>query len=353
MQPVDKAPTSSTYYPSLDGYRAIAVLLVFFHHYAREKFIISKWGWIGVDFFFVLSGFLITGILYDTQNKPHRYRDFYIRRTLRIFPLYYFVWLVFLLVAPLASWQWDWRWSLWPAYVGNYSRYLFHQASSLPYPFDILTAGPYVQAYFHMPMHAYIGHFWSLCIEEQFYLFWPLIIYSVRRREILIRICAAVIAAELILRGLLLHILPQHLLQMAFLYRSLPTRLDALLIGGFLALLLRGPVGPSLKRARHAFFAGSIFLFAAYFITSRLLHGPFTGDPANPISTMGYILIDVLGAAVILESIHPGSLIGKILNFRPLRALESSATASMFTTTSRTNFTSTPHLVTVPPTRIG
>ena len=97
----------------------------FFQHYGTGKAFLFGWGWTGVDMFLVLSGFLITGILYDSQQKPHRYRDFYIRRTLRIFPLYYFIWGVIFLMAPFAEWQWNWRWALWPAYLGNYARFFF------------------------------------------------------------------------------------------------------------------------------------------------------------------------------------------------------------------------------------
>jgi peptidoglycan/LPS O-acetylase OafA/YrhL len=320
IKSTQKSASPSAYYPALDGYRAIAVLLVFFHHYAAGKSVIFKWGWVGVDFFFVLSGFLITGILYDTQNKPHRYRDFYIRRTLRIFPLYYFVWIILLLAAPFASWQWDWRWSLWPAYLGNYVRFLFHQVSLDQYPLDVIRVGASLQAHFDIPMHVYIGHFWSLCIEEQFYLFWPMIIYTVRRRDTLIKICAAIIVAEPILRWLLTYILSQSLLQKEILYRILPTRLDSLLIGALLALLLRSPVQQSLNRARHALLASSIFLLATYFAFCRLLYGAFTGAASNPVSTFGFTLIDLFGAAVILQCISPQTMTGKLLSFKPLRA---------------------------------
>jgi len=75
-------PENRAFYPALDGLRAIAFLMVFFQHYYS-----IPWGWTGVNIFFVLSGFLITGILFDSRNDAHRARNFYIRRTLRIFPL--------------------------------------------------------------------------------------------------------------------------------------------------------------------------------------------------------------------------------------------------------------------------
>src|SRR4051812_33973991 len=75
-------PENRAFYPALDGIRAIAFLMVFGQHY-----LMLPWGWSGVDLFFVLSGFLITGILFDTRNDRHRVRNFYVRRTLRIMPL--------------------------------------------------------------------------------------------------------------------------------------------------------------------------------------------------------------------------------------------------------------------------
>src|ERR1700722_12874022 len=82
------ASENKRFYPALDGLRAIAVLMVFYQHYlsAGNDLPALNWGWSGVDIFFVLSGFLITGILYDTRNVLHRFRNFYVRRTLRISP---------------------------------------------------------------------------------------------------------------------------------------------------------------------------------------------------------------------------------------------------------------------------
>jgi peptidoglycan/LPS O-acetylase OafA/YrhL len=98
------APANRVYYPALDGLRAVAFIGVFLHHYMSLPY-----GWAGVDVFFVLSGFLITGILYDTQDEPHRARNFYIRRTLRIFPLYYGVLLFIFLLTPVLHWAWTWQ----------------------------------------------------------------------------------------------------------------------------------------------------------------------------------------------------------------------------------------------------
>lgn len=312
----------SAYYIPLDGLRAIAVILVFFQHYGAGRVWLFGWGWAGVDVFFVLSGFLITGILYDSQHKPHRYRDFYIRRTLRIFPLYYAVWAMLLILTPIALWQWNWRWALWPAYLGNYARFFFLHVPGNPYRFDRITFGPRVQNWFGGPMHLYIGHFWSLCVEEQFYLVWPLVVYQVRRRETLLKICMAVILLMPVLRWLLSTTLPASLLHMELLYRSLPTRLDALLIGGAIALSLRGSQQTLLRRMRRPLLGVSALLFLVlYVVSTKVLLLPLEGSASSWIAITGFTLIDLFAAALILESIHPGSFLGRILSVRPLQAL--------------------------------
>ncbi len=280
------------------------------------------WGWTGVDIFFVLSGFLITGILYDSQNKPHRYRDFYLRRTLRIFPLYYAVWFAVVLLGPLAQWQWDWRWALWPAYVGNYARFLFLHLPGDPYRFDRLTFGPAVQASFGSPMHLWIGHFWSLCVEEQFYLVWPLLVYTVRDRRTLIRICLSVIVLMPLLRFLLSVTISPSMLRMELFYRSLPTRLDALLIGGLIALCLRGPEAVWLGQWRRWGMGTIAALFVmTYAIAVKIMRLPMEGSTSNWIGIVGFTLIDLFAGALILECIHPGSKLGQLLSLGPLRNL--------------------------------
>jgi peptidoglycan/LPS O-acetylase OafA/YrhL len=132
---------------SLDGVRAVAVIPVVFFHLGMFPV-----GWIGVQIFFVLSGYLITGILLEAKgNAPTSYlARFYWRRSLRIFPLY----LGFLSVAAFAfatSFKQDWPWLL--TYTANLARLR-----------DTDLAAPF-------------GHFWSLAVEEQFYLVWPFVVY--------------------------------------------------------------------------------------------------------------------------------------------------------------------------------
>ncbi|HEV2619403.1 MAG TPA: acyltransferase [Acidobacteriaceae bacterium] len=224
------------------------------------------------------------------------------------------------MATPWAQWQWNFRWALWPAYLGNYARFLFLHQPGNPYRFDRLTCGPLIRHWFGSPMHLYLGHFWSLCVEEQFYLVWPLVVYTVRKRETLIRICIAVVLAAPIVRWCLTTVLSPQTLGMELLYRSTPTRIDALLIGGLVALGLRGPEKQWLQRARHALLAISATLFViVYLIAVNLYKLPYQGSATDWVGIFGFTLIDLFAAALILETIHPGSWWTRLLSRKGLR----------------------------------
>jgi peptidoglycan/LPS O-acetylase OafA/YrhL len=181
-----------SYIPELDGLRALAILAVLFSHLPLYWQVehpllgeVAHRGWIGVDLFFVLSGFLITGILLDARGEPGYYRNFYARRALRIWPLYYAVLLVAIFVFPLLQphlrpliQMYPWRWYF--LYVQNFA---FGQAGI---PVLVVT--------------------WSLAIEEQFYLAWPLVISGIaglRLRNLLIAllVCAPLVRLLMLWTG--------------------------------------------------------------------------------------------------------------------------------------------------------
>jgi peptidoglycan/LPS O-acetylase OafA/YrhL len=213
---------------TLDGVRGLAIIMVLFVHLVgdlqpRSSFEhlvtkVSNYGVWGVDLFFVLSGFLITGILWDTKTGESYFKNFYIRRTLRIFPLYYGVLLLLFVVLPFFH-------DVYPPSLGEAAR---HQGWVWSYGTNIYLA---LKDDWALP---YVSHFWSLAVEEHFYLFWPLVVFTCSRRALL-RVCVGAMAFSLGLRWI-----------MAFrgsgyvaLQVLTPYRLDALCTGAFLAIAAR------------------------------------------------------------------------------------------------------------------
>jgi peptidoglycan/LPS O-acetylase OafA/YrhL len=296
----------SVWYPGLDGVRGIAVSLVFAVHYIPRYRI----GWMGVIVFFVLSGFLITGALYDSQGENHRFRNFYLRRTLRIFPLFYFIWLCVLVTAFFLHEYWRPALVLWPIYLGNYARFLAGTTAVD----RIYTRFPWLAIE--------IGHFWSLAVEEQFYLLWPLVVFKVSNRQTLMRICVAVMVSALLLRTVLVLVLPHSLLQMEFLYRMTFSQADAFLLGGLLALLIRGPEKAAVLRSGSWLFWVSLTTL----IVACWLNGPgrylVNVTPSAPwMSSYGFTLVDLTSGGLILCALRPGNLLFRPISFGPLREL--------------------------------
>jgi len=304
-------PANHLHFPALDGLRALAFILVFAQHYH-----LLPWGWTGVDVFFVLSGFLITGILFDTRDRQHRVRNFYIRRTLRIFPLYYGLMLMLVVVYPILRWRWNWGFLLWPAYLGNFCRGIY------PYkygsPLEMLADFQLVSATHRATL--YLGHFWSLCVEEQFYLIWPWVVFWVRDRKKLLYICLACIVACLAMRIIGKHTLPQFMLDQEVLYRWTPFRVDALLIGGFIALVRRGP---SPRRLLVAARIGFGMLFSAlllwFLFNPYARHGPVGYTYPVWSFTWGLTFVDMFSACLVVMALERDSITSRILGVRPLR----------------------------------
>ncbi len=215
--------------PELDGIRGIALLAVMLSHggpYIVRGGLLSKLfvyamipGWSGVELFFVLSGFLITGILLKTKTAENYFSSFYARRFLRIFPIYYFALTVGLLVAPHSSW---WNSMLPPLLKTRIAYYFYLQNWPIFWKHHLFMLG------------SPFGHFWSLAVEEQFYLVWPLVIWLLPERALL-WICGAGLVAALPLRFYMVHLYRGDFTAMAL----TSSRVDGLLIGVMLAILLR------------------------------------------------------------------------------------------------------------------
>ena len=205
--------------PQLDAIRGLAVLLVLLHNTdiypSLHLGFISANGWMGVDLFFVMSGFLITGILVDTKESKGYFKNFYARRCLRIWPLYYSALLFMFVIVPLlrpseAQTIFEARSSPWWSYP------LFLQNFLVPIP---------------AAATGLLGVTWSLAVEEQFYLVWPLVVRFCGEAQ-LRKIAIAVICTSPALRYYLS-------LHQVDIYSNTFCRLDGLMAGALLALVVR------------------------------------------------------------------------------------------------------------------
>jgi len=257
---------SELHYPALDGLRGMAALMIVWRHFLQlvpmhgrtlsALSLITGFTWIGVDLFFVLSGFLITGILADSKSKKNYFRSFYGRRVLRIFPLYYAVLAVVLLVFPAIG---------------------VHTGVSPNSEFSFWTYTCNFYFAYHGWFANYLTHFWTLAIEEQFYLLWPLVIFFVRDVENLRRSLPWVVFAVLLLRIVLF------LSGFDAIWLSLITftHCDGLLLGGYLALAIRSRSPRALNGLRPSKLILSLFLLLTLLVLNE--SGLFSAWDALPI----------------------------------------------------------------------
>ena len=204
----------------LDAVRGVAILLVIIHNTDGKYPLpllqaMADSGWMGVDLFFVLSGFLITKILLDTRNSGAYFKNFYARRCLRIWPLYYSLLFVIFVLVPLlrpseSTVIFQARSSPWWSYPLFLQNFLVPRSSG--------ALGP-------------LGVTWSLAVEEQFYLLWPWAVRYCSSGQ-LRRIAVGVICLSPLLRLYLS-------LHGVDIYSNFFCRLDGLMAGGLLALVVR------------------------------------------------------------------------------------------------------------------
>jgi peptidoglycan/LPS O-acetylase OafA/YrhL len=257
--------------------------------------------WSGVDLFFVLSGFLITGILLDARGGQHYFRSFYARRVLRIFPLYY----LSIALVILASFI--------PVVAHHFpdaTREIRHvQPWYWTYTTNYLIV---VHGWPAAPMRT--AHLWSLAVEEQFYLIWPALVLLVDRRT-LTRICIGLLIVCPLLRiALFLSGTPARDLVV-----MTPTRIDTLALGALLAIAARSEGGLARWRRVLAYVAIPSVILLASTLTFRIR----VANESPEIATIGFSLIAVIaGAFVTFATTTPaGSLAHRVLAHPALRAV--------------------------------
>jgi peptidoglycan/LPS O-acetylase OafA/YrhL len=272
---------------SLDGLRGLAILLVLFTHLlpyrpAHSAFTrlfngIAGCGWAGVNIFFVLSGFLITGILYDSKGTKFFFRNFYMRRTLRIVPLYLLLVICCLYVFP----HWGaTQGSLPAAHHWVYWMYL----SNLPIAFlgDIRWG--------------WLGPLWTLAVEEHFYLVWPAVIALCSRRSV-IRVCLSCAALAFVTR--LWFVAHGNLLGP---YVFTFSRVDDLAVGALAALLIRdNPDHLGVRTLAKRVLLISSVPVAFIFLWKHAV----ISDPAT--LTIGFTFIGAFSASALLLAVLPGT----------------------------------------------
>ena len=286
------------YIRELDGVRAIAVILVLLNHFAPIKTLpqyinVRQIGWVGVHVFFVLSGFLITGVLLDATTENYL-RNFFLRRVLRIFPLYYALLAIVIGIMFFVKDGEQYR-----QMVATWG----HPAWFFAYLGNIKTAitGEMPPRYFQA--------MWSLHVEEQFYIVFPFLVLRLDRRSLSRTLIALIVAAPVVRFALWWMFPAKPLLQ----YMLLPCRMDGLAVGALVALRLR--MGPWVISRMH--------LAAVTFCTTLLAVAVFVAGGRGfdtPLErTIGYsIFAFTFGSGLLWIVMFRGGPATNWLNVAPL-----------------------------------
>jgi peptidoglycan/LPS O-acetylase OafA/YrhL len=283
--------------PGLDALRGVAILSVLLHHELNWQKVqqppvgsmaariadLFVFGWLGVFLFFVLSGFLITGILLDTKSQPHYWRNFYVRRALRIFPVFVLVLLIFKIF-----WHATWL------YFGVCIAYMANLTSMMS-----LGGNQY-------------GILWSLAVEEQFYLGWPLLAKLLSRRNL-----AYAAVASILLSPLLRYLSASGIVPLGNPHEMTWLVSDNFATGALLALLLRskwGNVATTTRIAWGLLATGAVLLAAG--IPLGILHR--TNVLGAALQTVPF---ELMFGALLLFSLLCGERQSVLVWTRPLRFL--------------------------------
>lgn len=278
------------YLKELDGIRAIAALMVMFFHFFQSLevntpflSIIKKGAFIGqtgVSLFFVLSGFLITRILIASKNSENYFLNFYMRRSLRIFPLYYFYLLLVFIILPLLNH------TNIPAFKQQIFHWIYLQDFAITFHWDY--KGPV--------------HFWSLAVEEHFYLFFPMLVYFLKEKKLIIALLVIIFTSILV--RFILSSKGYEVFFFTF------TRMDELAMGAILAIF----------EIKNYFIENNVKYFATGFILSSiptiLLWILFSGNKVVILQVFKFLFISssYFFLVALIVCMKNSSFIKKILN---------------------------------------
>jgi peptidoglycan/LPS O-acetylase OafA/YrhL len=300
---------SGRHLPGLDGVRGLAILFVMLFHMTimepqtgtqKALFDIMSAGWVGVELFFVLSGMLITGILLDTREHTGYFRNFYARRVLRIFPLYYALLILSFYILPYFS----------HPKIANFSRATGYEI------WYWLFLSNFSSAMIGGPRHGIMDVTWSLAIEEQFYLVWPFLVLLLGKRRLAVAAIALFFTSFVGRAGALYFDVPPWTI-----YIVTPARLDGLCSGALVAIALRTFRfhDPRLIRAVWLVFLGGA---AATFAIASFEKGlPWDG---RLVQTAGLSALAIMFAGLValtaVES-DAGGVVDRIMRLGWLRTL--------------------------------
>lgn len=266
--------------PALDGLRGLAILLVLSWHSMPVTHGFFP-GWAGVDLFFVLSGYLITGKLLATKDGPNYFLNFYRNRALRILPLYYAVLFSFLAVVLLFVQK---------QHLAEFSIYTGHWKS-----FMLFTQN-WTFIFVGYPKNISLAHFWSLAIEEQFYLAWPVVILLTKSPASRIKLFAALIILVMLVRtALYLFYPPSHFPD----HFNTFLRADSLIAGALLYQLHHAGIKIDAGMVKRAALLLLILIVVGLIATGV---SPFTLF----FGTVGYTVVALFFACVLHLIVVPG-----------------------------------------------
>jgi peptidoglycan/LPS O-acetylase OafA/YrhL len=285
--------SSSARIPALDGIRGVAILLVLIYHAVyklntgpgplKHALAAGSLTWSGVDLFFVLSGFLIGGILLDARDSPNYFKTFYIRRAYRILPLYAAIVAVFSIRYVPSNWM--------PHGLGTFSQV----PASLELAYLTFTQNIW------MALHGTFGvgtitPTWSLAVEEQFYLTAPLLVRKIGRSQLVYVLVAVVTGAPLLRMLILWNFKYGHFAN----YVLMPTRADALSLGILAVLMVRSPTSLNwLVTNRSILYATASVLFIGLV---WLIYQGYQLD-SGPMVTFGYSILALFYACFLLIAV--------------------------------------------------